>query len=65
MCFSVKTKTTSRISPQNDGEPITEVFKYKFLDVMVDNKLSWKDHVHLCVERSLLVVELCSMNFDK
>ena len=45
MCFSAKNKTTPYISLQIDGEAIAEVFKSKFLGVIIDNKLSWKDHI--------------------
>ena len=45
MCFSAKTRATPRISLQIDGETIAEVFKSKFLGVIIDNKLSWKDHI--------------------
>ena len=55
MCFSAKNKTTPCISLQIDGEAVTEVFKSKFLGVIIDNKLSWKDHISLHVERSLVV----------
>ena len=41
-CFSAKNKTTSCISLQIDWEAIAEVFKSKFLGVIIDNKLSWK-----------------------
>ena len=45
MCFSAKNKATPCISLQIDGEAIAEVFKSKFLGVIIDNKLSWKDHI--------------------
>ena len=45
MCFSAKNKTTPCISPHINGETIAEVNKSKFLGVIIDNKLSWKDHI--------------------
>ena len=45
MCFSAKNNANSCISLQIDGEAITEVCISKFLGVIIDNKLSWKDHI--------------------
>ena len=45
MCFSAKYKSRPGISLQIDGEAIAEVNKSKFLGVVIDNKLSWKDHI--------------------
>ena len=45
MCFSAKNKSHPGISLQIDGEAIAEVNKSKFLVVVIDNKLSWKDHI--------------------
>ena len=45
MYFSAKNKTTPCRSLQIDGEAIAEVFKSKFLGAIIDNKLSWKDHI--------------------
>ena len=45
MRFSAKNKATPCISLQIDVETIAEVFKSKFLGVIIDNKLSWKDHI--------------------
>ena len=45
MCFSAKNKSHPGISLQIDGEAIAEVNKSKFLGVVIDNKLSWKDHI--------------------
>ena len=45
MCFSAKTKSLPGIYLQIDGEAIAEVNKSKFLGVVIDNKLSWKDHI--------------------
>ena len=45
MGFSAKNKITPCISQQIDGEAIAEVFKSKFLCVIIDNKLSWKYHI--------------------
>ena len=55
MCFSAKNKTTQCIPLQIDGDAIAEVFKSKFLGVIID----WVGKIihvyHLCVERSLVV----------
>ena len=45
MCFSAKNKPSPCISLQIDGEALAEVNKSKFLGVIIDNKLSWKDHI--------------------
>ena len=45
MCFSAKNKPSPCISLQMDGEALVEVNKSKFLGVIIDNKLSWKDHI--------------------
>ena len=45
MCFSAKNKPGPCISLQIDGEALAEVNKSKFLGVIIDNKLSWKDHI--------------------
>ena len=47
MCFSAKNKPSPCISLQIDGEALAEVNKSKFLGVIIDNKLSWKDHISL------------------
>ena len=45
MCLSTKYNTTPCISRQMCGKPIVEVFKSTFLGVIINNELSWKDHV--------------------
>ena len=45
MCFSAKNKPSPCISLQIGGEALAEVNKSKFLGVIIDNKLSWKDHI--------------------
>ena len=45
MCISAKNKSRPGISLQIDGEAIAEINKSKFLGVIIDNKLSWKDHI--------------------
>ena len=45
MCFSGKSKSRPGISLQMDGEAIAEDNKLKFLGVVIDNKLSWEDHI--------------------
>ena len=46
-CFSAKNQTTLCIPLHIDGEAVAQVFKSKFLGVIIDNKLSWKDHISL------------------
>ena len=46
MCFSAKNTATPCISLKIDGEAIAEVFKSIFLGVIIDSKLSWKDHIY-------------------
>ena len=45
MCFSAKNKSHPGISLQMYGETIAEVNKSKLLCVVIDNKLSRKDHI--------------------
>ena len=45
MCFSAKNKVKPDISFKIDGEIIAEVTSSKFLGVIIDDKLNWKDHV--------------------
>ena len=45
MFFSAKTKSHPGICLQIDGEAIAEVNKSKFSGVIIDNNLSWKDHI--------------------
>ena len=45
MCFSAKNKVKPDISLKIDGEIIAEVTSSKFLGVIIDDKLNWKDHV--------------------
>ena len=47
MIFSnKKVKERPSIDLKIDGETLSEVKKTKFLGVVIDNKLSWKDHVN-------------------
>ena len=47
MIFSnKKAKERPSIQLKIDGETLSEVKKTKFLGVVIDNKLSWKDHVN-------------------
>ena len=43
--FSSKNKPHPNICINIDGETINETAKTKFLGVIIDNKLSWKDHI--------------------
>ena len=45
MCFQQKNKVKPDISLKIDGEIIAEVTTSKFLGVIIDDKLNWKDHV--------------------
>ena len=55
MCFSVQNKPSPCISLQIDWidwEALAEVNKSKFLCVIIDNKLSWKDHISFVFRKS-------------
>ena len=45
MVFSKKKTQRNELRLQIDGEAINEVYKTKFLGVIIDNKLNWKDHI--------------------
>ena len=45
MIFSSKNKSHPNVCINIDGETINETAKTKFLGVIIDNKLSWKDHI--------------------
>ena len=45
MIFSSKNKPHTDMNINIDGEIINETSKTKFLGVIIDNKLSWKDHI--------------------
>ena len=45
MLFSGFKKTKPSINLKIEGESISETVKSKFLGVIIDNKLSWKDHI--------------------
>ena len=45
MVFTNKKKRLDELNILIDGIKIEEVKKTKFLGVIIDNKLSWKDHV--------------------
>ena len=44
MCFPAKNKSSLCIC-QSDGEAIVAVTQSKFLGVIINNKLNWKDHI--------------------
>ena len=49
MVFSKKKTPRNELRLQIDGEAINEVYKTKFLGVIIDNKLNWKDHIpYIC-----------------
>ena len=48
MIFSNKSDVCGQIDIKIDGEPIQAVGKTKFLGVIIDKNLTWKDHI-LCV----------------
>ena len=48
MIFSNKSDVCGQIDIRIDGEPIQAVGKTKFLGVIIDKNLTWKDHI-LCV----------------
>ena len=59
MCFSCQNKYRPGISLQIDGVAIAEVNKSNFLGTIIDNKLSWKDHisfVYRMVARGIWVI---------
>ena len=45
MIFTKKKKRKSYIDLKIDGNDIHEVCKSKFLGVLIENKLNWKDHI--------------------
>ena len=45
MIFSSKNKSHPNVCINIDGETINETAKTKFLGVIIDDKLSWKDHI--------------------
>ena len=45
MLFSNKNVAQQNITIEIDKQPITCVTKTKFLGVIIDNKLSWKEHI--------------------
>ena len=46
MFFTKKRKPTAKIDLFIDNERIEETCKTKFLGVIIDNKLTWKDHIN-------------------
>ena len=45
MIFSSKNKPHPNVYINIDGETINDTGKTKFLGVIIDDKLSWKDHI--------------------
>ena len=45
MIFRKRKKDSLNVKLSIDGELINEVDKTKFLGVLVDNKLTWKQHI--------------------
>ena len=51
--FSKKKTPQNELRLQIDGEAINEVYKTKFLGVIIDNKLNWKDHIsYICGKKA-------------
>ena len=49
MVFSKKRTPRNELRLQIYGEAINEVYKIKFLGVIINNKLNWKDHIsYIC-----------------
>ena len=45
MIFRKRKKDSFNVKLSIDGELINEVDKTKFLGVLIDNKLTWKQHI--------------------
>ena len=45
MIFRKRKKVSSNVKLSIDGELINEVDKTKFLGILIDNKLTWKQHI--------------------
>ena len=45
MIFRKRKKVSSKTKLSIDGEPINVVDKTKFLGILIDNKLTWKQHI--------------------
>ena len=56
MLFTNKKRKDHYLNIMIDGTKIEEVKKTKFLGVIIDNKLSWKDHVASKVSRGIGVI---------
>ena len=56
ICFSAKNTHSPCISLQIDGEAITEIDKSKFLGLIIDNKLSWKDYISIVCRKVARVI---------
>ena len=49
MVFSGRKMEDHLVNLQIDGQPLTRVFKSKFLGIIIDEKLTFKDHIsHVC-----------------
>ena len=56
ICFAAKNTPSPCTSLQIDGEAITEIDKSKFLDVIIDNKLSWTDYISIVCRKVARVI---------
>ena len=52
MVFTKRKTPKFELKLQIDGEDINEVHKTKFLGVIIDNKLTWKEHMRLNIKRN-------------
>ena len=53
MVFSKRKTPINELRLHIDGEAINEVDKTKFLGVIIDNKLNWKDYIsYICGKKT-------------
>ena len=43
--FAMKNFTTADLNVQIEGHTIDEAYQTQFLDVIIDNNLTWKQHI--------------------
>ena len=63
MVFTKRKTPKFELKLQIDGEDIKEVHKTKFLGVIIDNKLTWKEHIsYICgkISRGIgMIIKAC------